>query len=375
MSDDHKSASASESVKYVDHTYRDYSTYLQNGGQLIKHKKSDKNFPVKMHRILSNPMYSHIITWMPHGRAFKILKREELIRDVIPGFFVCSKYESFTRQLTAWNFKRLYASGPDEGCYYHEAFLRGMPELTCFIRRLPQNVGKSTKYPQGEPDFYRISAHYPVPPPNRMVPGGFQFPLAPGAPPGAAPGGAPGQDTPPQPFSPTAGGYPSGMPPGHPPPGAPTGHPPQGFPPQPPGYPPQGYPPYPPYGYPPQGQYPGYPPHYPPYGQPPYWPGHPGAQQPPDAAEAPSAAAPAGTAATSETPADDVPAAPSQQEEASDKAEVGDADGSAPAAAKSNGVKKEDPDVESAKKDEVIAKNEATETESTVVEAEEPAEV
>lgn len=62
MSDDHKSAS--ESVKYVDHTYRDYSTYLQNGGQLIKHKKSDKNFPVKMHRILSNPMYSHIITWM-----------------------------------------------------------------------------------------------------------------------------------------------------------------------------------------------------------------------------------------------------------------------------------------------------------------------
>jgi len=70
-----------------------------------------------------------------------------------------------------------------------------------------------------------------------------------------------------------------------------------------------------------------------------------------------------------------VPAAPSQQEEASDKAEVGDADGSAPAAAKSNGVKKEDPDVESAKKDEVIAKNEATETESTVVEAEEPAEV
>jgi len=71
-----------------------------------------------------------------------------------------------------------------------------------------------------------------------------------------------------------------------------------------------------------------------------------------------------------------VPAAPSQQEEASDKAEVGDADGSAPAAAaKSNGVKKEDPDVESAKKDEVIAKNEATETASTVVEAEEPAEV
>ena len=44
-----------------------------------------------------------------------------------------------------------FSNTVDEGCYYHEAFLRGMPELTCFIRRLPQNVGKSTKYPQGEP--------------------------------------------------------------------------------------------------------------------------------------------------------------------------------------------------------------------------------
>ena len=47
----------------------------------------------------------------------------------------------------------------DEGCYYHEAFLRGMPELTCFIRRLPQNVGKSTKYPQGEPGELSKSRH------------------------------------------------------------------------------------------------------------------------------------------------------------------------------------------------------------------------
>lgn len=49
----------------------------------------------------------------------------------------------------------------DEGCYYHEAFLRGMPELTCFIRRLPQNVGKSTKYPQGEPGELFKTRHTP----------------------------------------------------------------------------------------------------------------------------------------------------------------------------------------------------------------------
>jgi len=123
----------------------------------------------------------------PHGRAFKVIRRDELIRDVIPGYFVCSKYESFTRQLTAWDYKRL-KRGPgasfraepslqfvhrssdsnlsrpsphlgrrklptDEGCYYHEAFLRGLPELTCFIRRLPRGGEKKAHTTSsGEPE-------------------------------------------------------------------------------------------------------------------------------------------------------------------------------------------------------------------------------
>lgn len=73
-----------------------------------------------------------------------------------------------------------------------------------------------------------------------------------------------------------------------------------------------------------------------------------------------------------------MPAATSQPDEASDKAETGDADGSAPAAAAIEGdsEEKEDPDVDSEKKDEAIAaKNEAAETESTSVEAVEPAEL
>ena len=49
-------------------SYRDYSTYLLNGGELIKHKKSDRNFPVKLHRIVSDPMNAHIITWLVRRR-------------------------------------------------------------------------------------------------------------------------------------------------------------------------------------------------------------------------------------------------------------------------------------------------------------------
>lgn len=49
---------------HVDHTYRDYSRYLQEGGKVARHKKSDTNFPAKLHEILSTPEFSHIITWM-----------------------------------------------------------------------------------------------------------------------------------------------------------------------------------------------------------------------------------------------------------------------------------------------------------------------
>lgn len=52
---------------------------------------------------------------------------------------------------------------PDFGCYYHECFLRGLPKLTCLIRRLPPNLGKSTPFAEGEPNFYLISDEYPLP--------------------------------------------------------------------------------------------------------------------------------------------------------------------------------------------------------------------
>ena len=51
----------------------------------------------------------------------------------------------------------------DHGCYYHECFLRTLPQLTCLIRRLPSNMGKSSPFPEGEPNFYVISQEYPLP--------------------------------------------------------------------------------------------------------------------------------------------------------------------------------------------------------------------
>ena len=50
--------------RYIDHSYHDYSTYIQDGGKIVKHKKSERNFPARLHTILSDEQYAHIISWM-----------------------------------------------------------------------------------------------------------------------------------------------------------------------------------------------------------------------------------------------------------------------------------------------------------------------
>lgn len=52
-----------KSPRYVDHTYRNYSRYVEEGGELITHKKSTDNFPARLHKALSIPDHSDVITW------------------------------------------------------------------------------------------------------------------------------------------------------------------------------------------------------------------------------------------------------------------------------------------------------------------------
>ena len=92
--------------QYVDHTYRDVSRFLERGGRITDHKKSGKNFPKRLHMMLSNPDFSHIITWMPHGRCWKVLDKDMLIEEGNPTYFSQRKFGSFTRQLSSWGFKR-----------------------------------------------------------------------------------------------------------------------------------------------------------------------------------------------------------------------------------------------------------------------------
>ena len=81
----------------------------------------------------------------------------------MPKYFVQSKYESFTRQIVGWGFKRLHQSGNDFNAFYHECFLRGLPHLTVLMKRVAPNQGKLLPHVEGEPNFYEIHVNYPLP--------------------------------------------------------------------------------------------------------------------------------------------------------------------------------------------------------------------
>ena len=111
----------------------------------------------------------------PHGRAWKIHKRELLISEVIPKYFSHRSFGSFTRQISGWGFKRLHQPGNDFNAVYHECFLRGLPHLTGMMKRVSPNQGRLTPNMEGEPNFYDINTQFPMPPPMMPCQGQFQY--------------------------------------------------------------------------------------------------------------------------------------------------------------------------------------------------------
>ena len=74
---------------------------------------------VKLNAMLSNPELSTIITWLPHGRSWKILKQKEFVSTVMPNYFESNNYKSFLRLLNAWGFRKI-TRGPEKNSFFHE---------------------------------------------------------------------------------------------------------------------------------------------------------------------------------------------------------------------------------------------------------------
>ncbi len=82
-------------------TYRDFSRVGDDGTDLNSNQPPGKDppFPVKLHRILSSNEYSDVISWLPHGRSWRVLKPKAFEEKVIPLYFRHAKYASFMRQV------------------------------------------------------------------------------------------------------------------------------------------------------------------------------------------------------------------------------------------------------------------------------------
>jgi hypothetical protein len=80
-------------------------------------------FPKMLYKMLEDctfdEKYCKIVSWRPHGLAFKVHNRDDLEKILHKWFR--EKYESFRCLLEQWGFLKL-ARGKDRGCWYHKKF-------------------------------------------------------------------------------------------------------------------------------------------------------------------------------------------------------------------------------------------------------------
>jgi len=91
-------------------------------------------FPQRLMQILDESELTHVISWLPHGRSFVIIRPDVFSEKVLPRYFPSTdsrsstKYPSFTRKLNRWGFRQA-TRGPDTGAFHHPLFQRDDPKL------------------------------------------------------------------------------------------------------------------------------------------------------------------------------------------------------------------------------------------------------
>ncbi|KAG7349189.1 HSF-type DNA-binding protein [Nitzschia inconspicua] len=119
--------------------------------------KSKTTYVVSIHNMLEDAEskgFIDVVSWIPHGRCFKVHNEKRFEADVLPNYFN-AKLPSFYRWLRAWGFTRLLA-GKDRGCWYHRFFVRGVTDLVKDLSRQDMfDAMDNWVEPGKEPDFHR----------------------------------------------------------------------------------------------------------------------------------------------------------------------------------------------------------------------------
>ena len=150
---------------YVNHTYRDFSRVppepTDNSERHGRVHLEEMTFNQKVHHILSDDSHSQWISWMPHGRSFRIHSPLGFERNISELYFGHRRYSGFLRKLKDHGYN-LITRGVDRGCFYHQCMLKEMPHLVKFMP-VPRNIRRRIEDPQNEPNFYQISTTHPLP--------------------------------------------------------------------------------------------------------------------------------------------------------------------------------------------------------------------
>jgi len=129
-------------------------------------------FPVLLYRMLMDAerMSEHAdaMSFLPHGRAFKIHNKKIFEEVVMPKYFPNNNWKSFRRQINLYDFIRISDDRLDDGAYYHKCLLKGRPDLLSSIVRKKikggANENATANSSARAPNFYLMK---PVSPPPK----------------------------------------------------------------------------------------------------------------------------------------------------------------------------------------------------------------
>ena len=109
-----------------------------------KKGRHQEAFPHKLFKMLEDSDasgYSNILSWLPHGLAFKI-HDENLFKHNVMKIYYKSTFESFKRQLYMYGFRKIGERFDDSGAYCHPRFICGRQDLCGEIVQINKDVAE-----------------------------------------------------------------------------------------------------------------------------------------------------------------------------------------------------------------------------------------
>ena len=94
-----------------------------------------------------------IVSWQPHGKAFRVHLPDAFASTVMKRYFKQTKYKSFLRQLHIYGFRRI-GKGTDRGAYYHSMFIRNKKSMSLLMSCQKLKGEAANHYAAGDQDFY-----------------------------------------------------------------------------------------------------------------------------------------------------------------------------------------------------------------------------